>query len=250
MNYKALICDVDGTLIPLKKDALPSEKLKKAFKKASKKVHIGLATSRPLFVLHNILDSLNLTGPSIINGGAQILDTDTRKVLWEKCLNLDDLGQIHIVLKKMGIKCIVMEDDKDRDLDGDYIPKKPIQVWVNNIDHLVADQILDELSSVSEISINKVPSWKLGKIDLVINHSLATKQHGVFEIAKLLKIKTHEIIGIGDGYNDFPLLMACGLKVAMGNAMDELKEIADYIAPTVEEDGVVDVIERFVLNSK
>lgn len=75
----------------------------------------------------------------------------------------------------------------------------------------------------------------------------AIKQHGILEVAEMLGISTHEIIGVGDGYNDFPLLMACGLKVAMGNAVSDLKEIADYIAPTVEEDGVADVIEEFVL---
>jgi len=64
-----------------------------------------------------------------------------------------------------------------------------------------------------------------------------------------LKISREEIIGIGDHYNDFPLLMACGLKVAMGNAVDDLKAIADYIAPSVEKDGVADVIDRFVLNN-
>lgn len=41
--------------------------------------------------------------------------------------------------------------------------------------------------------------------------------------------------------------MAAGLKVAMGNAIDDLKAIADYIAPTVQEDGVVDVIEKYIL---
>ena len=41
--------------------------------------------------------------------------------------------------------------------------------------------------------------------------------------------------------------MACGLKIAMGNAVPELKAIADFIAPTVEEDGVATVIEKFVL---
>ena len=64
---------------------------------------------------------------------------------------------------------------------------------------------------------------------------------------KNLGINTHEIIGVGDGYNDFPLLMACGLKVAMGNAVEDLKAIADYIAPSVEEDGVADVIDKFIL---
>ena len=55
------------------------------------------------------------------------------------------------------------------------------------------------------------------------------------------------MIAIGDGPNDFPMLMAAGFKVAMGNASDDLKAIADYIAPTVEKDGVVDVIEKFIL---
>lgn len=45
----------------------------------------------------------------------------------------------------------------------------------------------------------------------------------------------------------FLFLMACGLKVAMGNAVSELKTIADYIAPTIDEDGVADVIEKFIL---
>ena len=44
-----------------------------------------------------------------------------------------------------------------------------------------------------------------------------------------------------------PLLMACGLKIAMGNAYEELKSIADYVAPPIEEDGVADAIEKFIL---
>jgi hydroxymethylpyrimidine pyrophosphatase-like HAD family hydrolase len=44
------------------------------------------------------------------------------------------------------------------------------------------------------------------------------------------------------------MLMASGMKVAMGNAVSELKSIADYIAPSVSEDGVVRVIEEFILN--
>jgi len=63
----------------------------------------------------------------------------------------------------------------------------------------------------------------------------------------MVKIKPQEIIGVGDGPNDYPLLMGSGFKVAMGNAVPELKEIADFIAPSVEEDGVATVIEKFVL---
>lgn len=56
-------------------------------------------------------------------------------------------------------------------------------------------------------------------------------------------------MAVGDGYNDYPLLMAAGFKVAMGNAVPEVKAIADYIAPSVDEDGAADVIEKFILNN-
>jgi hydroxymethylpyrimidine pyrophosphatase-like HAD family hydrolase len=41
--------------------------------------------------------------------------------------------------------------------------------------------------------------------------------------------------------------MACGFKIAMGNANEELKQIADYVAPSVEEDGVAHIVEKFIL---
>ena len=53
-----------------------------------------------------------------------------------------------------------------------------------------------------------------------------------------------------DYRNDFPLLMASGLRVAMGNAFSDLKEIAHYIAPSVQQDGVADVIQKFVCEEK
>ena len=86
--------------------------------------------------------------------------------------------------------------------------------------------------------------------EFIINHTQATKQFGILKIAEILNISTHEIIAVGDGYNDFPLLMAAGFKVAMGNGVEDIKQIANYIAPSVEDDGVADVIERFVLNEK
>lgn len=64
---------------------------------------------------------------------------------------------------------------------------------------------------------------------------------------KTLGVKKKDIIAVGDGMNDLPLFKACGFKVAMGNANPELKALADYVAPNVEDDGIVDVIEKFIL---
>ncbi|MDG7042371.1 MAG: HAD hydrolase family protein [Nitrososphaerota archaeon] len=62
-----------------------------------------------------------------------------------------------------------------------------------------------------------------------------------------LGIKKEETIGVGDFPNDLPLFKVSGLKVAMGNAVPDLKAIADYIAPTYEEDGVAEVLRKFIL---
>ena len=62
-----------------------------------------------------------------------------------------------------------------------------------------------------------------------------------------LGLDTACLIGAGDSYNDLPLLESCGLRIVMGNAPDELKEIADYVAPSVDEDGLAVAIEEFIL---
>lgn len=147
----------------------------------------------------------------------------------------------------LSIQLTILDNDEIMMFSNKYVPKKPLHLWIHALTATRADEFTKRASHISTIAIHKLPSWKNGKIDLVITHAAATKQHAILEVAKLLKIETHDIIGVGDGYNDFPLLMACGLKVAMGNAVDELKAIADYVAPSVEEDGVADVIEKFVL---
>jgi hydroxymethylpyrimidine pyrophosphatase-like HAD family hydrolase len=108
-------------------------------------------------------------------------------------------------------------------------------------------KIMKAFENHPRLTTNRMLGKDLGTESVEVINSKATKQFGIYEVAKLLKIETHEIIGVGDGYNDFPLLMACGLKVAMGNAVPELKAIADFIAPSVQEDGLATVIEKFIL---
>jgi len=246
-KYKALIVDVDGTLIPNKRDGMPSKKVADAISKASKRLHVGVATSRPYFMLSHIVDHLKLSGPSIILGGAQIIDTSSEKILLEQPLLKEDLSKIAKLLKTASIQFTVFDNGKDNVFSNTYKPNNPIQIWIHKLTPTQADTYITKLSHIPTIDVYRLPSWGKGKVDIGINHASATKQHGILEIAKILKIETSNIIGVGDGYNDFPLLMACGLKIAMGNAVDDLKSIADYIAPPVEEDGVADVIEKFIL---
>ncbi len=74
-----------------------------------------------------------------------------------------------------------------------------------------------------------------------------TKATGVKELARMLGTSADRMIAVGDSFNDAPLLEVCGLGVAMGQAPDELKAIADFVAPSVDEDGLATAIVEFVL---
>ncbi len=76
----------------------------------------------------------------------------------------------------------------------------------------------------------------------------ASKGIALTELAKQLGIDKSEIACIGDGENDLPMFEASGLKFAMGNAVDILKEKADFVLPSNNEDGVAFAVNNHILN--
>jgi HAD superfamily hydrolase (TIGR01484 family) len=246
-KYKAIICDIDGTLMLNKKDALPSKKVVEAVSKASQKIHFGVATSRPFYITKHLVEHLSLSGPSIVHGGAQIIDLTSGRILKEQRIAASAILEIYAIARKLNLPFKIDGDTDDIIMSSDWKPFDPLGAFISSLDLKTANLVEKELSRIPTISTVKIPSWREGKIVVDVHHVSVGKQYAVLEIAQILGIKTDEIIAVGDGYNDFPLLMACGLKVAMGNAVPELKEIADYIAPSVEKDGIVDVIEKFIL---
>ena len=74
----------------------------------------------------------------------------------------------------------------------------------------------------------------------------ASKYCAVKFLQKYWNLKDDEILTIGDQNNDIALLEAGGIKIAMGNATDELKSIADYVTDTVFNDGFVKAMEKYV----
>jgi len=103
--------------------------------------------------------------------------------------------------------------------------------------------------------ISQIPDWAREKYTIVrsadiflefLNKSV-DKSVGVSIIAEKLGIPMHEVIAVGDAGNDVRMIKNVGLGVAMTNASEDVKEVADYITLTNEEDGVAQVIERFML---
>ena len=231
-KYKALMLDLDGTTIKNQKQAVPTEKVIRAIEKAKQKVAVGVVTSRPEFWAMPVIKILSLNAPCVFAGGGQIIDPQTSKILWEKQIPYDEAEKIRGVLTELKIPFIG---------DGKF------EFGIPDIDQEKISLIKSKLKAFKNIEVQRTLGYEGEKDWIQITNINATKQYAIYEVSKILKIKPLEIIGVGDAYNDFPFLMACGLKVAMGNAVSELKTIADYIAPTIDEDGVADVIEKFIL---
>lgn len=254
MVYKALFLDVDGTLIPYDYNALPSQKIADSIKKAAETTHICLVTGRSYGSITHILDRFNLeNGFAITNGGSVVLDLKTKRILYDKPIDPKDTKDIVNLLRKDSISFYAKQHPLNDVFEGKYIqPNETIfKSYMFFVDELYSHdkvvELFNKLSKYPNLTLHKTRHKDPEKFGFNITHAEATKLHGIEIVMKEYGLKREEIIGVGDGYNDFPLLMASGLKVAMGNAIDELKEIADYVAPNVTEDGVADVIEKFIL---
>jgi len=249
MKYKALFLDLDGTTVNHMGNE-PSKRVTWAVKQLKGKLQVCIATGRPFFAARQVFDHLEITGPSILTNGVQIYDPNQKKIILEKVIDRSLVPEIYRICKEYipenhnkihifdGTKDVLYEEGK---------LEKAMSIFVTDLTNEIADSIMQRLNGFTSIAVHKGNAYNKELRCLDITHVLASKLHGIQEVSRLLGISTHEIIGVGDGYNDFPLLLACGLKFAMGNAVAELKEIADFVAPPVERDGVAMVIEKFIL---
>lgn len=251
-KYKAIISDVDGTLSPLAPYPKPSRLVVKTVRKlANEDVMFSLATGKPFFMIEHLLNKLSLSSPIIVDDGAAIFDPKTRKPIWVSWMDEEKVRKIFEIGKKFNKRMRLSEGLESIDIDKS-LPNgvKAIKFFIVDLTIVEAEEFIKEVEvELKDVAIARAQSYKgVNFADVYVKNADATKQFAILKFAEITGIKTSDIMGIGDHYNDFPLLMACGLKVAMGNAVSDLKAIADYIAPSVEEDGLAVAIEKFIFN--
>ena len=83
------------------------------------------------------------------------------------------------------------------------------------------------------------PDW----LEIMPKH--VTKASALWKICDKLGISMNEVMAFGDAQNDLKMLQQVGIGVAMGNAGDNLKQVADYITTHVDEDGVKNALLHF-----
>lgn len=261
MKYKLIISDLDGTLEG--KDRILSKPLIEAINRWKNSGGLfTIASGRQYLMIKDDCTGITLDTPLIARGGAEIVDPKNGKVIFSKHIDAKIVEEIIKVLKQNDIFFTLEKDDSfysSTTFDTGYknIKHKNLSEFkLTDIPKIRIRSDVKDPSSFEKIIREKI-EHKYPELYVVrsvtpfgagwdITHLSATKHLATLELIKMLNIPREETVGVGDGYNDFPLLEACGLKVAMGNAVEDLKAIADMVVPSYQEDGVAVLIDKLL----
>ena len=252
--------DIDGTIfIPEKNFTLG---VKSCIKKLSESgIKVVLVTGRMNAAATKIAQDLGLNTPVISYQGGLVVENG--KVLYERYLTKEQTERILEWAKSENIHINLYNNDilysetecyeiqrYCNNLHTEYTIKKFNEIKKDRINKLLAiDYSYPERITRYEKELQEIfPDLYIVKSTpyfLEFSNPEASKKCAVEFLQNYWGLKKEEILTIGDQNNDIALLQAGGLKIAMGNATEELKEIADYITDTVYEDGFVNAIEKF-----
>lgn len=260
-KIKLIATDIDGTI--LKHNFEFNQEVKDCIKKLTRDgIKVVLVTGRMHASTDYIAEELGLDTPIVSYQGGLVMHQG--KILYEKNLNPKIAKEIIKWAKKNNVHLNVYMNDqlyveKDDATIRRYTGERSASFIVKSFDELELHRI-DKLLAINFEDENKVTMWKsyletkYTDIHVVksmpyfceICHPLAKKSDAVNFLREYWGLKKEEIMTIGDQNNDIELLKAGGIGVAMGNATDELKAVADYVTDTVNNNGFVKAVEKFV----
>ena len=244
-EYKLLLVDLDGTLIG--RGGKISPRVSEAIGKVSDRLSVSIATGREQADVLRFASQLGLTAPQVSDGGAMILDPSNGRCMmsWplparyvEGVIDQLDHLQAQIIATHSGGTVTSLAEAIERDVN---------RISALDLEESLADRMVAQYELAEGLDAVKVflPYSGLWAVDFT--RAGVNKATAALKVAELIGVEPDQMIAVGDSYNDVPLLQAAELRIAMEDAPEELKAIADYIAPTVEEDGLAMALEEFVM---
>lgn len=263
MTIKMVVFDVDGTVFPIGKGQC-SEKTLQALEACKK---AGIITSpcsgRSIFMFPEHLRKAINTRYVIYCNGAYIADpvtgeiADSNMVDAEKVEHYFRMFSDETIYHKISTFTRFIDDNPDK-----KAPESIPTIFVDDIYEVLEN--LGEPLVKAEFFFRKSLEWKPRILEVLnrdkdlaiscalpdnieINNLNATKGQAVRKLAELYGLSLDEVMAVGDGDNDASMLDAAGWAVAMGNGTETLKQHADAVVGSVEEDGFAEAIWKYVL---
>jgi Cof subfamily protein (haloacid dehalogenase superfamily) len=267
--FKLLVLDVDGTLIG--QGAYPSPRVAEAIAAAKAKgVMVALGTGRATEACYHLLKHLSLDGVHIFFDGAAVVDWPSNDIIFLQALPPRAAQRLIELSREYNLFLEIYAHDfyfieKDGKLADHQRQKLQINPLVTDLMSLVnrvkmvkgqllavdqeekrrADLITQEMKSFCKVSWSLDPSN-----DIYFGNAISryvSKGSALRDVIDYLGLNANQVMTIGDSFNDLAIFEVAGTKVAMGNAPESLQQLADWIAPPVEQDGVAAAIEKFIL---
>ncbi len=253
---KAVFFDFDDTLVS-KRDHTIRENTEKAVKLLEKSGIIPIiATGRPKYTINEYLDRLSIKDAVFLNGHTvwhknkiiydQIIDEDRARTMFELAKRNDfsygllnnDGTYLNVHPEKMNDLDVIDAEYMPQELGERYIPGNCLWIFAGSR----YDNILIETAERNNMRILR---WNEAGVDIISKS--VSKQTGVKILLENLGMDFSEVVSIGDGDNDIELLKASKIGIAMENGSDNLKECADMVTDSIDNDGVYKALVKLGL---
>lgn len=265
---KMLVLDLDGTLTNSEKKI--TARTKKLLRKMQEKGHIVvLASGRPTPGVNPVAEELELGkygGYTLSYNGGRITDCKTGEVIYTNTLPRELVSELFEMAEELGIG--IMTYDKDGIIAGTKHDKfMELEARINGLEIRHFDQPVDHVTGAVNKCLGTAPVEIAPEIEekfrerfgdrMTVGRSEpffiellpqgVDKAESLSVLLKKLGLSRQDMIACGDGFNDVSMIEYAGVGVAMANAQEPVKEAADYITLSNDEDGVAHVIEKFII---
>lgn len=267
-KYRALALDLDGTLMDSNK-RLSDENKKAIWDAIDAGTAVILASGRPMFGVKPVADALELEkrgGYILAYNGGNILDCMTNELIYERQIPKECIEDICVLGRQNCAWALTYYQDKivaESDTD-EYVIKEAfcnsakimkVESLEKFVDYPVA-KFLVVGEHTKLLPVQQALTEKYGELlDIFFSEEYfleivpknVGKDASLDALLKILKLDRSQLIACGDGMNDISMIKYAGLGVAMANAYPPVKEAADYIGLSNDENGVAKIIKDLIL---
>ncbi len=210
-------------------------------------IQVAIATGREPSDVCHFAQLLGLNGPQISDNGAMILDPLSGTPIWNSPLGSHLTAKIIEGLHESAGNFMGTHPGGTVNSLADASGINLTRVSVLDLDEVTADFMVADFAGIINADVVKayLPYNDLWAVDFTgkgVNKGLGARQ-----LSRMVGADPSQIVAAGDSYNDLPLFKVAGTCIAMETAPDELKDMADFIAPSAKEDGLAIAIDDFLL---
>ncbi len=246
---KAVFFDIDGTLTSLKTKKIPESTYEALRQLQQRGIKIFIATGRHMIdVDQTPVKGLPFDGYVTLNG--QICLDKDRKSFYHLPLDEEDVHHMVQLFEKKEFQMLIAEMDRKyinylTENEGELgFPKSEIGIYSGNkvYQFMLRSNREKTKEIVADLKNSRAAYWPPDGTDII--PAAGGKMNGIKKTLEYYGIRREEMMAFGDGDNDKEMLAFAHIGVAMGDADEEIKQYADYVTVSVDEDGVLKALQH------